>query len=92
VGVYEGGVAPLCALAVGIMALYLFTESQEDDSFLTHNPEEIVDQTLAHPGRLLHMVLENYLKVFRDMNDTCRAIHYASDTDTMMSEFRVSTV
>jgi hypothetical protein len=70
----------------------IFTESEEDGSFLTHNPEEIVDQTLAHPGRLLHMVLENYLKVFRDMNDSCRAIHYASDTDTMMSEFRVSIV
>lgn len=63
-------------------------KSQEDASFLTHNPEEIVDQTLAHPGRLMHMVLENYLKVFRDMNDSCRAIHYASDTDIMMSEFR----
>jgi hypothetical protein len=24
------------------------------------------------------------------MNDSCRAIHYASDADTMMSEFRVS--
>jgi hypothetical protein len=77
-------------MVCGIMIL--FTESQEDATFLTHNPEEIVDQTLAHPGRLLHMVLENYLKVFRDMNDSCRAIHYASDTDTMMSEFRVSTV
>jgi hypothetical protein len=36
------------------------------------------------------MVLENYLKVFRDMNDSCRAILYASDSDTMMAEFRVS--
>jgi len=69
---------------------YLFTESQEDAAFLSHDPEEIVDQTLTHPGRLLHMVLENYLKVFRDMNDSCRAILYASDSDTMMAEFRVS--
>jgi hypothetical protein len=69
---------------------FLFTESQDNAAFLTYDPEEIVDQTLAHPGRLFHMVLENYLKVFRDMNDSCRAIHYASDADTMMSEFRVS--
>ncbi|XP_021915131.1 cell cycle checkpoint protein RAD17 isoform X2 [Zootermopsis nevadensis] len=62
--------------------------SQEDAKFLTHDPEEIVDQTLSHPGRLFHMVLENYLKVFRDMNDCCRAIHYSSDADSMMSEFR----
>ncbi|GFG39464.1 hypothetical protein Cfor_08413 [Coptotermes formosanus] len=66
----------------------LYPKKSQDVAFLTHNPEEIVDQTLAHPGRLLHMVLENYLKVFRDMNDSCRAIHYASDADTMMSEFR----
>jgi hypothetical protein len=68
----------------------LFTESTEGFEFLAHDPEDIVDQTLSHPEKLLHMVLENYLKVFRDMNDSCRAICYASDSDTMMSEFRVS--
>jgi hypothetical protein len=68
----------------------LFSESEEGVELLAHDPEDIVDQTLSHPDRLLHMVLENYLKVFRDMNDSCRAICYASDSDAMMSEFRVS--
>jgi hypothetical protein len=67
----------------------LFAES-EDVEFLAHDPEDIVDQTLSHPEKLLHMVLENYLKVFKDMNDSCRAICYTSDSDAMMSEFRVS--
>lgn len=63
-------------------------KSEEDAEFLAHDPEDIVDQTLSHPRKLFHMVLENYLKVFKDMNDSCRAIHYASDSDTMMSEFQ----
>ncbi|PNF18130.1 hypothetical protein B7P43_G02620 [Cryptotermes secundus] len=63
-------------------------KSEEDAEFLAHDPEDIVAQTLSHPRKLFHMVLENYLKVFRDMNDSCRAIRYASDSDTMMSEFQ----
>jgi hypothetical protein len=68
----------------------LFTESEDDAEFLAHDPEDIVDQTLSHPRKLFHMVLENYLKVFKDMNDSCHAICYASDSDTMMSVFQVS--
>ncbi|XP_069693790.1 cell cycle checkpoint protein RAD17-like [Periplaneta americana] len=63
-------------------------KSEEDAVSLSHNPEEIVEQTLSHPRRFFDMVIENYLKVFRDMNDTCHAICYASDADTMTSEFR----